>query len=93
LIHRFADAPPETCRACGAGPVRRLLSAPAIQFKGSGWYITDYARKGKSENASGSPASDSKGGSASNGGSGDAAKPAAPTTTTTESKPTSSESK
>ena len=33
----------------GNGPVRKLLSSPAIQFKGSGWYITDYARKGTSE--------------------------------------------
>ncbi len=35
-------------RKCGKGPVRRLMSSPAIQFKGTGWYITDYAQKGKS---------------------------------------------
>lgn len=46
VIQRFADAPVETCRKCGGGPVERMLSAPAIQFKGTGWYITDYARKG-----------------------------------------------
>ena len=34
-----------TCTMCGKGPVRQLLSSPAIQFKGSGWYITDYAKK------------------------------------------------
>ncbi len=45
VIQKFSDPAVETCRNCG-GRVRRLLSAPAIQFKGSGWYITDYARKG-----------------------------------------------
>jgi putative FmdB family regulatory protein len=46
IIQKFSDAPLTTCPTCG-GTVRRLLSSPAIQFKGSGWYITDYARKGK----------------------------------------------
>jgi putative FmdB family regulatory protein len=44
VIQKFSDAPLETCPKCG-GPVRKLQSAPAFQFKGSGWYITDYARK------------------------------------------------
>jgi putative FmdB family regulatory protein len=43
-IRKFSDAPLERCPKCG-GVVRKLQSAPAIQFKGSGWYITDYARK------------------------------------------------
>jgi putative FmdB family regulatory protein len=47
LIRRFSDPPVETCYVCGGGPVRKLLSSPAIQFKGSGWYVTDYARKGQ----------------------------------------------
>ncbi len=42
----FSDAAPDVCRKCGKGPVRRLMSSPAIQFKGSGFYITDYAKKG-----------------------------------------------
>ena len=42
----FSDAAVEVCRKCGKGPVRRLMSSPAIQFKGSGFYITDYAKKG-----------------------------------------------
>ena len=46
VIQKFSDHSVETCRTCG-GKVRRLLSAPAIQFKGTGWYITDYARKGQ----------------------------------------------
>jgi putative FmdB family regulatory protein len=45
VIQRFSDPPVENCQSCG-GPVRKLLSSPAIQFKGSGWYVTDYARKG-----------------------------------------------
>ena len=44
-IQKFSDPPVEKCPSCD-GPVRKLLSSPAIQFKGSGWYITDYARKG-----------------------------------------------
>ena len=45
VIQKFSDHSVDTCKTCG-GKVRRLLSAPAIQFKGTGWYITDYARKG-----------------------------------------------
>src|SRR5262245_8089604 len=44
-IQRFSDAPLKKHNGCG-GRVKRLLSAPAIQFKGTGWYVTDYARKG-----------------------------------------------
>ena len=47
VIQKFSDPPLESCEKCGGG-VRKLLSSPAIQFKGSGWYITDYARAGKS---------------------------------------------
>jgi putative FmdB family regulatory protein len=46
-IQKFSDPPLAEHEGCG-GEVRKLLSAPAIQFKGSGWYITDYARAGKS---------------------------------------------
>jgi len=51
-IQKFSDPPVDTCPTCGKGPVRKLLSSPAIQFKGSGWYITDYARKGGSDKSS-----------------------------------------
>jgi putative FmdB family regulatory protein len=47
-IQRFSDDPVSVCPSCGQGPVVKLLSSPAIQFKGSGWYITDYARKTQS---------------------------------------------
>ncbi|MGE0702589.1 MAG: FmdB family zinc ribbon protein [Vicinamibacterales bacterium] len=43
-IQRLSDPPPEACPVCG-GAVHKMQSAPAFQFKGSGWYITDYARK------------------------------------------------
>ena len=39
----FSDAPLETCEVCGA-PVHKVLSAPALHFKGSGFYTTDYGR-------------------------------------------------
>jgi putative FmdB family regulatory protein len=53
-IQKYSDPPIDTCPACGKGPVRKLLSSPAIQFKGSGWYITDYARKSGDGKGSGS---------------------------------------
>lgn len=64
-IQKFSDPPLTACEQCG-GELERLLSSPAIQFKGSGWYVTDYARKsapqaGKaegSESDSGKKASD-----------------------------------
>ena len=42
-IRRVADATSVKCPQC-EGNVRRLLSAPALQFKGSGWYVTDYGK-------------------------------------------------
>ena len=43
-IRKFSDPPLEVCDKCGKGPVKKLLSSPAIQFKGSGFYITDYPK-------------------------------------------------
>ena len=48
-IQKFSDPPVDVCPHCGQGPVRKLLSSPAIQFKGSGFYITDYPKKSSSE--------------------------------------------
>ena len=45
IIHKFADSPLSVCPKCGSA-VEKLPSAPAFQFKGTGWYVTDYARKG-----------------------------------------------
>ena len=47
-IQKFSDPPLAACPVCG-GPIEKLASAPAIQFKGTGWYITDYARKSSGE--------------------------------------------
>ena len=44
-IQRFADAPLTVCEHCG-GELKKLVSAPAFQFKGTGWYVTDYAEEG-----------------------------------------------
>jgi putative FmdB family regulatory protein len=45
-IQKFSDAPLDACDKCG-GPVHKVQSAPAFQFKGTGWYVTDYAKGGK----------------------------------------------
>jgi putative FmdB family regulatory protein len=54
-IQQFSDAPVKKCPDCG-GKVEQLISAPTVQFKGSGWYVTDYAKK-----SSGTSKSDSEG--------------------------------
>lgn len=74
VIQKFSDPPLETCEKCG-GQLQKLLSSPAIQFKGAGWYITDYSRKGdsggatssKPDSGSSAKASESKGDSESKG--------------------------
>lgn len=45
-IQAFSAPPLEECPECGRSSLKKLLSAPAFQFKGSGWYVNDYARKG-----------------------------------------------
>ena len=50
-IQRFSDAMVKKCPDCG-GKVEQLISAPAVQFKGSGWYVTDYAKKGSAGSSS-----------------------------------------
>jgi putative FmdB family regulatory protein len=83
VIQKFSDTPIEVCPRCG-GAVRKLLSSPAIQFKGSGWYITDYARAGKSDSTSASSGKgDAAASSSSDGGA------AAKTETKSDSKPES----
>jgi putative FmdB family regulatory protein len=56
-LQRIDDPPPESCSACGkGGSLRRLVSSPAFQFKGSGWYVTDYARSSGGGAAKAEPA-------------------------------------
>jgi putative FmdB family regulatory protein len=57
VIQKLADKPLTVHKKCG-GAVERLLSPPALQFKGSGWYITDYARGSASGSASGKDGKD-----------------------------------
>jgi putative FmdB family regulatory protein len=45
-LQKFSDPPVSVCPVCGSDKVSQLLSAPAVQFKGSGWYVTDYGRAG-----------------------------------------------
>lgn len=86
-IQRFSDPPIDACPSC-SGPVRKLLSSPAIQFKGSGWYITDYARKsadsGASKDSKDSGKKDTGASSTSDSSSASTSTPASSTTTKAE---------
>jgi putative FmdB family regulatory protein len=89
IIQKFSDEVLTVCPTCG-GPVRKLISSPAIQFKGSGFYITDYARKsavdaGK-ESKDSKPASSSSGGDGSSSSSSSTSTPAAPAASSTPTK-------
>ena len=55
-IQKFSDPHIKKCPDCG-GPVEQTISAPAVQFKGSGWYLTDYAKKSSAPAASGDSSS------------------------------------
>jgi len=60
LLQKFSDPPVTVHQECG-GEVERLISAPALQFKGSGWYVTDYAKNGKSPSTTAEAKPESKG--------------------------------
>jgi len=51
VMQKFSDEPVKAHENCG-GSVHRLLSAPALLFKGSGWYVNDYAKKGANKSDS-----------------------------------------
>ena len=90
VIQKFSDAPLTECPKC-QGAVRKLLSSPAIQFKGSGWYITDYARKsGTGASSSAKSESGDKGSSESKSSTDTAS---STSTTSTPAKPTTPSSK
>ena len=57
-IQKFSDKMVKKCPECG-GKVEQMISAPAVQFKGSGWYVTDYAKKSSTGSASSSSNGDS----------------------------------
>jgi putative FmdB family regulatory protein len=52
-IQQFSDEPIKKCPECG-GQVEKLLSASSVRFKGSGWYVTDYPKKGAAAHAASS---------------------------------------
>ena len=58
-ILKFSDKPIKKCPDCG-GAVEQMISAPAVQFKGSGWYVTDYAKKSQPSSSSSDGGKDSK---------------------------------
>jgi putative FmdB family regulatory protein len=64
VIQKFSDPHVSVCPTCGGGPVVKLISSPAFTFKGTGFYITDYARKdqgkGEQEKSGGSSGSASE---------------------------------
>ena len=59
-IQKFSDRMVKKCPDCG-GPVEQMISAPAVQFKGSGWYVTDYPKKSSAQSSSDGSASDGSG--------------------------------
>ena len=59
VFQKVSDKPPSKCRSCG-GKLERMISAPAIQFKGSGWYVTDYAKTTKSDKSESESTSEAK---------------------------------
>jgi len=59
IIQKLSDPPFAQCPKCG-GDMKKLISAPAIQFKGSGWYKTDYASKPAASSSSSSTSSETK---------------------------------
>jgi putative FmdB family regulatory protein len=68
LFQRFADAQPEGCETCGAGPLQKVLYPVAVHYKGSGFYATDY---GRGSRKGGKDSGDSAGSTSSDGASGD----------------------
>jgi putative FmdB family regulatory protein len=86
VIQKMSDEPLRECEECGA-PASRVLTPPAIHFKGSGFHNTDYGRKRGGGNGSGESKSESSGDSSSSGSKSDSgksesksdSKPAAPT--------------
>jgi putative FmdB family regulatory protein len=57
-IQKFSDPKIKKCPECG-GPVEQAIHAPAVQFKGTGWYVTDYAKKSDSKDSSSKPKEES----------------------------------
>lgn len=52
VFHRMTDPDPEVCEVCGKGPLVKVLHPVPVHFKGSGFYSTDYGRKGRKRDSS-----------------------------------------
>ena len=76
IIQKVGDPPLEKCKVCG-GAMKKVISSPAIQFKGSGWYITDYAKRSTPEKSEMQKEAPAKSEAASGKGTGDKKTPAA----------------
>jgi putative FmdB family regulatory protein len=73
VFHGMNEPGPEKCEVCGEGPLVRVLHPVAVHYKGSGFYSTDYGRKGRKPTKE--SGGDSSSGSDSGGSSGESAKP------------------
>jgi putative FmdB family regulatory protein len=101
VMQKFVDEPLTTHEKCGGGPVHRLISAPSFNFKGTGWYVTDYpkgktpgSKSSSSESASDGPSktsdkSSDKGSEKSSESSKDSKSPSDSSSTTSPSTPSS----
>ncbi|MBZ5512021.1 MAG: zinc ribbon domain-containing protein [Acidobacteriia bacterium] len=58
-LQRLSDPPPPKCPECG-GKIAQMMSTSSVQFKGSGWYVTDYQRKGSGGDSKGEKKAESK---------------------------------
>ena len=76
IIQKVGDPPLEKCKVCG-GAMKKVISSPAIQFKGSGWYITDYAKRSSPEKSETQKEASAKSAEASGKETGDKKTPAA----------------
>jgi putative FmdB family regulatory protein len=83
VIHGMTEESPSVCEVCGEGPLQRVLHPVAVHYKGSGFYSTDYGRRGKqpakdgsSSDSSSSPSGSESGGSSSGSGAGESKKAA-----------------
>ena len=84
-LQKFSDGPLAACPTCG-GAVERLISAPAFQFKGTGWYVTDYGKSGAEAPGSKEPGAKGSDSKSSEGASGSASSKEASTPTSADSK-------
>ena len=92
VIQKFSDPHVEVCPKCG-GHVQKLLSSPAIQFKGSGFYLTDYGRSGSKSDSANVKAGKNESGGSSGGSDSKSSDSGSSSSSSSDAKSSSSESK